>query len=141
MTGRVGATVGVNVGIVGATVGVMTGVKVGTIGAMVGMVGVKVGVRLHHIAPGKVVPVKGSVGATVGARSAVGQNARPPTVVGTVGVKARVGATRGVSPGATVVVVGNVVNGGQITAKTFDDKRLKIVIINKLMKISLSDLI
>lgn len=147
--GTLGARVGVNVGIAGVNVGVtvgakvgMTGVKVGaTVGVKVGMVGVKVGVRVHHIAPGKTVPVTGSVGKAVGVKVAVGQSEIPPTVVGTVGAKGRVGAVIGVNPGTSVVAVGNVVNGGMITAKPYDDTRLKAIIKNKLMRKSLSDLI
>jgi hypothetical protein len=61
--------------------------------------------------------------------------------VGKVGVKGRVGAAIGVIPGASVGVIGSAVNGGKITAKPYDDTKLKIVIKNKLMKKSLSDLI
>lgn len=131
----VGAKVGAMVGIAGATVGVIVGVMVGVI------VGVMVG-SPHHITPGKVGPIVGNVGVAVGKKVAVGQSGRPPPpIVGAVGVKGKVGATRGVIPGASVVAVGNVVNGGRITAKPCDDTRIKIVIIKKLMRKSLSDLI
>ncbi|MGA1864104.1 MAG: hypothetical protein ACMUHX_03485, partial [bacterium] len=117
VSGAVGTKVGVNVGVtVGVTVGVKVGKNVVNVGATVG---VKVG---HNIAPGKVVPVKGSVGVTVGNKVAVGQSGSPPTVVvGKVVAKGRVGAARVVNPGASVVAVGNVVNGGKITAKPCDD--------------------
>lgn len=155
--GAVGAKVGI--GVVGATVGIgavgaTVGVKVGTgavgkiVGAMVGVkkvgvkavVGAKVEVR-PHITPGKAAPPKGNVGTVVGAKVAVGQNARPVGAV-TVGAKGRVGAAkRGVIPGARVGAVGSVVNGGIIMAKPFDEKRLITIIKNKLMKKNLTDLI
>lgn len=129
---------GVIVGIVGVMVGATVGIKVGIAGATVG---VKVGASVHHIAAGKAAPGTGSVGATVGKSAAVGQNEIPPKVVGTVGTKGRVGAAMGVTPGASVAGVGNARNGGKITAKTYDDTKLKTVIKNKLMNKSLSDLI
>ncbi|MBN2374020.1 hypothetical protein JXL19_09565 [bacterium] len=114
------------------------------VGAKVGKVGVIVGARAHHgIAPGKdAPPVKGTVGAVVGVNVAVGQNKLPPGVgIGTLGAKGRVGATRVVNPGASVVVVGAVVKGGKIIARLYDDTRLKIAINNKLMNNFLNDLI
>lgn len=142
VAGTVGATVGITGGIAGTNVGGTTGVKVGaTTGVKVGAtVGVKVGARLHHMAPGNVIPVIGSVGATVGVKG-VGQNVIPPTGAVIVGVKGRVGAAIGVIPGASVGAVGNVIKGGRITAEPYDEKRLKAIIKNKLMRKSLSDLI
>lgn len=132
--GAIGVTAGVKVGIAGAKVGATIGVNVGSVGA-------KVEIGLHNIAPGKVVPGTGNVGVAVGNNVAVGQNEIPPVVIGTVGVKGRVGAARVVNPGARVVVAGNVVNGGKSTAKPCADTRQKIVTINKLMRKNLSDLI
>jgi len=116
----------------------MVGAKVGN-----GAVGVKVG----HKAPmnaGKVVPVRGTVGAVVGAKRAVGQNAKPPRAAVRVGVKVVVGAAiRPVIPGvkAGAGAVATVVNGGKIKAKAFDDKRLKIIHKNRIMRKNLYHLI
>ncbi len=126
----VGAVISVTVGRSGVKVGETVGVKVG-----------KVGVGLHNGTPGKVAPGTGTVGATVGKEVAVGQIIRPLLVVGTVKLKGRIGAARGVNLGASVVVVGNIGNGGMITAKPYDDIRQKIITKNKLMRKSLSDLI
>jgi hypothetical protein len=137
VTGRGGATVGA-----AGTKGVAD-IGGATIGVSVGRVGVKVGVRAHHIAPGNPPPpVKGIVGTVAGANVAVGQSVMPPGVAaGKVVVKGRVGATRVVSPGTSVVVVGNVAKGGKITARAYDDVKLKIVISNKLMNKCLNGLI
>ncbi|MGA1844076.1 MAG: hypothetical protein ACMUIS_05895 [bacterium] len=134
--GEVGAMVGVKVGSIGVNVGATVGVKVGR-------VGVKVGANGHNMAAGKTAPpVTGNVGAVVGVNVAVGHSEMPPGVeVGKVVAKGKVGAARVVNPGASVVVVGNVLKGGRITARAYDDTRLKTMINNELMNIFLNGLI